>query len=104
MAALAVDPGAAVLVDGIVAGQEDGSVADVMVEDELRQEASQAEGGPTPFREDAVIAGGMSGGQPRDGAEQVGDGTAAGGQGRRHDQHEEALVGRLQEDGSELTE
>ena len=36
MTALAVDLGAAVLVDGIVAGQEDGPVGDPMIEDERR--------------------------------------------------------------------
>ena len=63
MAALAVDLGAAVLVDGVVAGQEDGPVGDAMVEDELGQEPCQPERGPAAPGEDAVIAGGMAGGQ-----------------------------------------
>ena len=104
VAALAVDLGAAVLGDGIVARQGDGPVGDEVVEDEPRQEASQSERGPTAFGEDAVIAGGISGSQPRDGAEQVGDGAASGGQDRGHEQDEEALAGRLQEDGCELVE
>ena len=104
MAALAVDLGAAMLVDGIVAGQEDGAVGDVMVEDELRQEACQRQRGPASFREDAVIAGGISRSQAGHGAEEVGDGASSGGQDRRDEQDEEALVGGLEEDGGERVE
>ena len=104
MAGFAVDLGAAMLVDGIVAGQEDRAVGPIMIEDELRQEPGQLEGGPGSFREDAVIAGGISRSQARDGAEEVGDGAPAGGQDGGHEQDQEALVGGLEEDGGELVE
>ena len=104
MTALAIDLGAAVLVDGIVAGQEDGPVGDPMIEDEAGQDARQGEGGPAPFGEDAVKAGGVAFGQAGGGAEEVGDGAAAGRQQSGEEQDEEALVGGMVEDRGERGE
>src|SRR5262249_10571450 len=52
----------------------------------------------------AVIAGGMPGGQLAGGAEEVGDGAAAGGEDRRDGQDQEALIGGVVEDRSERGE
>ena len=102
--ALAIDLGAAVLVDGIVAGQEDGPIGDPMIEDEAGQDPRQGESGPAPFGEDAVKAGSIAVGQAGGGAEQVGDGAAAGGQDGGEEQDEKALVGGMVEDRGERGE
>ena len=104
MAALAVDLGAAVLVDGVVAGQADGPVGDPTVEDEPGQDPRQLQGGPAASGEDAVIAGGVSGGQIGGGAEEVGDGAAAGGEDGGDEQDQEALIGGVVEDRGERGE
>ena len=101
MTALAIDLGAAVLVDGVVADDRDGPVGDPPVEDEPGQDPRQLQGRPAPLGEDAVIAGGVAGGQIRGGAEQVGDGAAAGGEDGGDEQDQEALVGGVVEDRGE---
>jgi hypothetical protein len=78
VAALAVDLLAAVLVDGIVADQRDGLVRGEAAEEEAGQGAGQGPWGPSSSGEDAVVAGGMAGGQAAGSAEQVGDGAPAG--------------------------
>ena len=104
MAALAVDLGAAVLVHGVVADHEDGPVGDPMVEDEPGQDPRQLQGRPASLGEDAVIAGGVAGGQVGGGAEQVGDGAAAGGEDGGDEQDQEALIGGVVEDRGERGE
>src|SRR5262249_49276720 len=52
-------------------------------------------------REDAVVAGGMAGGQGVDGAQQIEDGAAAGGQDGRQQQDDKALVGGPREGSAE---
>jgi hypothetical protein len=52
---------------------------------------------PTPLREDAVIAGGVSGDKGVEGAQEVDDGTRAHGQQRRHEQEGETEEGRMGE-------
>ena len=104
VAALAIDLGATVLVDGIVAGQIDRPVGDPTIEDEAGQDAGQGEGGPASFGEDAVEAGGVAFGQSGGGAEEVGDGAAAGGQDGGDEQEEESLVGGMVEDRGERGE
>ena len=98
--ALAIDLGAAALVDGIVAGQEDGPIGDPMIEDEAGQDC-EGESGPTTLGEDAVEAGGIAVGQAGGRAEQVGDGAASGGQDGGEEQDEKALVGGMVEDRGE---
>ena len=92
MTALAMDRGAAVLVNGVVADDGDGPVGDPPVEDEPGQGPRQLQGRPAPLGEDAVIAGGVAGGQIGGGAEQVGDGAAAGGEDGGDEQDQEALI------------
>ena len=65
---------------------------------------AKAERGPAPFREDAVIAGGVAGGPGRGGAQQVGDVATAGGQDCGEEQDEEALVGGMVEGRGEGSE
>jgi hypothetical protein len=104
MAALAVDLGAAVLVAGVVAGQVDRPVGDPTLEDEAGQYPRQGEGGPAPPGEDAVEAGGVALGQAGGGAEEVGDGAAAGSQDGGQEQDKEALVSGMVEDRGEQGE
>ena len=104
MTALAIDFGAAALVDGIVASQIDRPVGDPMIEDESGQEAGQDESGPASFGEDAVKTGGVAFGQAGGGPEQVGDGAAAGGEDGGQEQDEKALVGGMVEGRGEPAE
>ena len=94
-------PGTAVLVNRIVAGQEDGPIGDPMIEDEAGQDPRQGESGPASLGEDAVEAGGIAVGQAGGRAEEVGDGAASGGQDGGEDQDEKALVGGMVEDRGE---
>ena len=63
VAALAVDAGAGVLGDGVIAGQGDGALGDEPGEDDGEEPACQGPGGPAATREDVVIAGGVPGGR-----------------------------------------
>jgi len=94
VAALAVDLRAAVLIDGIVAGQRDGLAGGDAAKDGAGQGVGQGPGGPLPPGEDAVVAGGMAGGQAAGGAKQVGDGAPAGVQDGGGHEGEETLEGR----------
>lgn len=104
MTALAIDLGPAVLVDRIVASEQDRPIGDPMIEDEAGQDACQGEGGPAPLGEDAVKAGGVATGQAGGSAEQVGDGAAAGGEDGGQEQDEKALVSGMVEGRSEQAE
>ena len=101
MAPLAVDLGAAMLVNGIVAGQADRPVGGPTSEDQAGQEPRQSQGGPAALGQDAVIAGGVARGQLGGGAEEVGNGAAAGGEDGGDEQDQEALVGGVVEDRGE---
>jgi hypothetical protein len=94
VASLAVDRVAAVLVDGVVSGQRDRLVMGKAAEDDARQDTGQRPEGPASPREDAVVTGGMAGGQAADGAQQVGDGAAAVGQHGTGHEDGESLEGR----------
>jgi hypothetical protein len=104
MAPLAVDPGAAVLVDGVVAGHVDRAVGDPAIEDRPHEDPRQLGGRPAAARQDAVIAGGIAVGRRAGGAEEVGDGAAAGGGDGRDEQDQEALIGAVLEDRCERGE
>src|SRR5262249_29416641 len=73
-APLAEDRRAAVPVDGVAARQGDRLAGGEPAEGDARQGAGQRPEGPAPPGEDAVVAGGMTGGQAAKGAQQVGDG------------------------------
>ena len=104
MAPLAVDLGAAVLVNGVVARQVDGPVGGPMIDDEPGEDPRQLGGRPAAPRQDAMIAGGVAGGQLGGGAEQVGDGAAAGSEDGGDKQDQEALIGGVVEDRRERGE
>src|SRR5215217_9061134 len=63
-----------------LAGQGDRLIGAEAAEEDAGQGAGQRPGRPAPPREDAVVAGGVAGGQPADGPQEVGDGATAGGQ------------------------
>ena len=93
MAALAEDLVAGVLIDGVVASQEDSAVGHEVVEDPAGQAAGQPPGGPAALGEDAVVAGGVARGQGAEGAQEVADGAAADGQDGGQGQDDEAEEG-----------
>ena len=90
MAPLAVDLGAAMLIDGVIAGQRNGACGDEATQDQIGQAVSHGPQRPAAPREDAVIAGGMAGSETADGAEQIGDRAASGSEGSPAHQGEEA--------------
>jgi hypothetical protein len=104
MAALAVDLGAAVLVDRVVTGEQDGSVADAMVQDESDEDACQGHRRPVSHREDVLVAGGVAVLEFAEGAEEIGDGAAPGGEDCGDGQDKESLIGGMEEGGGELIE
>src|SRR6516225_11456354 len=97
MTALAIDLGPAVLVDRIVASEQDRPLGDPMIEEEAGQDACQGQRGPASPGEDAVKAGGVAAGQAGGGAEEIGDGAAAGGEDGGQEQDEKALEGGMVE-------
>jgi hypothetical protein len=97
MAALAVDVGAGVLGDGVVASQRDGAFGRESGEDRVCEPARQRPEGPAIPGEDAVVAGGVPGCEGAEGPHQVGDGTPAQGQDGGEGEQEESVVGRARE-------
>lgn len=69
-----------VAVHCVVADQADRAVGDQVVEQEPCEGAAEFEPGPLGGRQDPLVAGPVAGGQPADGAEEVGHGPPAGGQ------------------------
>src|SRR5262249_27253225 len=102
VAALAPDLLALVRADGVVGhlqAQGPGAQAD---QNQAAEGGSQAQARPAGLGEDTAVAGGIAVGQAAQGAEQVGDGAAPGGQQRRQQQQAGALGGGLGEGRSEL--
>jgi hypothetical protein len=80
VATLAKDPLARVLIDRVIASQEDPARRHQMVEDPASQAPRQPPARPAAFAEDFVVAGGMARGQGAKGSQEVADGAAADGQ------------------------
>jgi hypothetical protein len=97
MSGLAVDVLALVPIDGVVADQGDDTVGKEVPEEELCQRTPQSDAGPRRPREDALVIGEVPRGQVPQGADQVGDRSAPGGQNRTDQECGESLVGRAGE-------
>src|SRR4051812_18935788 len=81
----------------VIADRWDGTLGDPAPQDEVGQGMAQDPERPAASGEDAMITGGMSKSQPADSAQQVGDGSPAGGDHGPEHQGEEALEGRPSE-------
>ena len=101
MPGLAVDESPGMTVDGVIADQGDGLVGRDQGQDQSRKLAGQAECGPFGRGEDPLIGGAVAFGQRCGGADEVGDGAAAGGEDGRAEEDDEAMEGRLCEDRGE---
>lgn len=77
---LAVDALALVLGHGIVADHGNHAGGDPALQEVAGQRPAEASQRAAAARQDAVVAGGMAGGQGVHGAQQIEDGAAAGGQ------------------------
>src|SRR5262249_9153195 len=108
MPPLAVDPGATVLGDGVVAGQDDGPVGGEAIEDGGDVPPRRLPGGPAAGRPGgrgaaracvgaggavAAVAAGVPGGKAAGGAERVGDGAAADGEEGGQGQQGQSMIG-----------
>jgi len=80
VAGLAIDLAAAVLTDGIVADQGDRPGGEQAPQEEACEQAGEAEAGPAGSGEDAPEATSIAPGEGPRGAQEVGDGVAAGGE------------------------
>src|SRR5262249_3695335 len=98
---LAVDLLALVFGDRIVAGHGDGAGRQPAAQNVAGQGPAEPPQRATAAGEDAVVAGGMAGGEGVGGAQQVEDGAAAGGQDGRQEQDDKAFVGGAREGGGE---
>ena len=94
MTALAIDLGTGMLCDGIITSQFDDILGRESGEDHSGESPCQIPAVPGTAREDAVIAGGVSGGQGAQAAEQVADGMSAKGQNRGDSEEGETTIGR----------
>ncbi len=90
----AVDLGAGVFGDGIVADDLDRALGNKPSQDGGDVPACQPASGPPAEGENAVITAGVARGQGAQAAEQVGDGASAHGEDGGQGQHDEALIGR----------
>ena len=99
---LAVDHLAGVAVDGVVADEDDRAIGDQVAEYEAGQGTAEVEGRPGGSGEDTLVVGAMSGGEPAEGAREVGDGATAGGQDGGEQEGDEPAAGRLGEGGGEF--
>jgi hypothetical protein len=99
VAGLAVDLLAGVAVDGVVADQDDSPLGHQVVQEEPCEGAAQFEGRPGGTGEDALVVGAVARREGAEGAQQVGDGAAAGSQEGGEQQGDEPAVGRLGESG-----
>ena len=104
MTALAIDLGTGMLRDGIITRQFDDILGRESSEDHLGESPRQMPAAPRTAREDAVITGGVPGGQGAQAAEQVADGMSAKGQDRGDGQEGETTVGRTCEGRSKGVE
>jgi hypothetical protein len=94
VATLAVDLGAGVFRDGVIAGDGDGTLRQEAVEDEDGQGSGEAPAVPAAAGEEAVEAGGVARDESAQGTEEVGDGTAACGEDGGEEEGAEAEEGR----------
>src|SRR5262249_44561032 len=98
MSGLTEDMGSRMSDDGVVTGQEDGSI----VREQGHEEASQGtgQGNPRPPRlgKDPTVTGSITRGEGTCGAEEIGDGPPAGCEKSRSGEDEEALKGWLRKD------
>jgi hypothetical protein len=99
VAGLAVDLLAGVPVDGVIADQDDGALGGQEVQEEARECAAPFEGRPWWARQQALVVGAVPRREGSEGAKQVGDRAAAGGEDGGEQQCDEAAVGRLGERG-----
>src|SRR5262249_23660716 len=93
VAGLVVDPLALVPVHGVVADQHHRPGGQQVLQDEGGQGAAEVEAGPGGAGEGGLVGGAVAGGETAEGAQEVGDGAAAGGGECRDGQQGETVDG-----------